>query len=203
MSSEPDNEGGAAGASGWFSRPATLRQWILVFAVIALALVLWPKYLEPSTRSPVSRVRSDMRSLATAIEAYHVDLNAYPASATGEHSVNGARFGHPDFQSVPSFRIARDRESFQTITTPMAYITTYPADYFALIKGATFGYCSVAINGRAGWILISPGPDRDYDIDPARDYDPSVEQPSPRLLALAYDPTNGIVSNGDVWRVKQ
>jgi hypothetical protein len=50
-----------------------------------------------------------------------------------------------------------------------------------------------------GWILWSPGPDGRYDIDAARDYDPRVPI-SPSLLEKTYDPTNGAVSAGDVWR---
>ena len=57
--------------------------------------------------------------------------------------------------------------------------------------------------GGYGWILISAGRDGDYDIVPERDYDGRVKQPSERILLLSYDPTNGLESDGDLWRVKQ
>lgn len=118
-------------------------------------------------------------------------------------------------------------QAFQTLTTPQSYITSYPADPFSPIQGATFVYWSVRpgaadpsgkIVGKdsptsgVGWILVSPGPDRKYDIPDDWDvYDPSVAQPSERLLtgtnrkgyAFTYDPTNGTFSHGDFWRVKQ
>jgi hypothetical protein len=56
-----------------------------------------------------------------------------------------------------------------------------------------------------GYIIISCGPDRDYDIDPEKYYDPNIAQPSLALLTEAgtYDPTNGHISDGDIFRVKQ
>jgi hypothetical protein len=119
-------------------------------------------------------------------------------------------------------------QRFAALTTPNAYIASYPVDSFSPLPGATFVYWSVApgtadpsggIVGRdspttgIGWILVSPGLDRRYDIlpDDWDVYDPSVAQPTERLLAgtnkegraFTYDPTNGTISDGDVWRVKQ
>ena len=56
----------------------TLIELLIVVAIIAiLAAIAVPNFLEAQTRSKVSRVMSDMRSLATAIEAYRTDYNAY------------------------------------------------------------------------------------------------------------------------------
>jgi len=43
------------------------------------------------------------------------------------------------------------------------------------------------------------------DIDPVKYYDSSIAKPSFELLCIAgtYDPKNGTVSNGDIYRVKQ
>lgn len=55
------------------------------------------------------------------------------------------------------------------------------------------------------WIIVSRGPDKDYDFDPKRVYDGSISQPAVSLLTspFTYDPTNGTISNGDIRRVKQ
>ena len=65
----------------------------------------------------------------------------------------------------------------------------------------TFAFYS----GENGWTLISPGPDGDFDIDPEQDYVPRVTQPSsyPELVRKEDDPTNGIESDGGIFRVKQ
>lgn len=57
----------------------TLIELLIVVAIIAiLAAIAVPNFLEAQVRSKVSRVKSDMRSLATALEAYAVDHNKYP-----------------------------------------------------------------------------------------------------------------------------
>jgi hypothetical protein len=129
-----------------------------------------------------------------------MDHGAYPVSTTAGESVNGARFANSEWDRLPSFRLTRDGKILKTLTTPNAYITAYPADPFATENGATFVYYAAKKGDRAGWILITPGPMRRYDIDPIRNYDPAVSQPTPHLLNLTYDPTNGAVSRGDIWR---
>jgi type II secretory pathway pseudopilin PulG len=47
---------------------------LIVVAIIAiLAAIAVPNFLEAQTRAKVSRTHADMRSLATALEAYAVD----------------------------------------------------------------------------------------------------------------------------------
>jgi hypothetical protein len=109
----------------------------------------------------------------------------------------------------------------------------YPVDPYCTDPGATFvHWCvfpgfhipggrsatvydprsDIASVGGVGWITISPGPDGDYDLTTSYTvYNPRWAQPSPQLLtgttpkgaAFTYDPTNGLISGGDVWRVKQ
>ena len=56
----------------------TLIELLIVVAIIAiLAAIAVPNFLEAQVRSKVSRVKADQRSLATALEAYRVDWNAY------------------------------------------------------------------------------------------------------------------------------
>jgi len=59
-----------------------LIQLLIIVAIIAiLAAIAVPNFLEAQVRSKVSRVRSDLRSLATGIESYYVDWNTYPPNA--------------------------------------------------------------------------------------------------------------------------
>jgi len=61
-------------------RAFTLIELLIVVAIIAiLALIAVPNFLKAQTRSKVARGKADMRTIQTAVEAYFVDWNAYPA----------------------------------------------------------------------------------------------------------------------------
>ena len=87
------------------------------------------------------------------------------------------------------------------VTTPICYITHLLPDAFNMHMNTvnTFSYFS----DEAGWILVSPGPDRVFEIVPWDMYSGKIPQPSSQLLSHSYDPTNGTVSGGDIFRVHQ
>lgn len=212
----------------------TLIELLIVVAIIAiLAAIAVPNFLEAQVRSKVSRVRADQRSLATAIETYFVDNNQYPAY--GYNTVGGrttaddiAQAGIDGTTTGATFQL-RDPgnpQSLQTLTTPIAYITSYFSDPFADTRGLPFRYA----RDRAGWILGSYGPNANQNQQGNMNwvgnsatagnwgtarapeantfetlYSSFITQPSVDLLAAGgtYDPTNGTVSAGDVWRVKE
>jgi len=148
-------------------RGFTLIELLIVVAIIAiLAAIAVPNFLEAQVRAKVARVQADMRSIATAIEAYSVDTNLYPMATQGEFSVN-SQFptGEPSPAlsgnriTFASLGIASDPEDhFMILTTPVAYITSLPGDPFADKKGVAFGYTNGA---DVGWIMWSYGPDTD------------------------------------------
>lgn len=235
---EPSSESPGGAAGPWLR--FNLREMILVAALVCLLLAaLTPWYQARRVRAMVSRVRADMRSMAVALESYYVDNMAYPSCGLAE---GPARIwlpppAYPNFgprpiptgvptihSSLPAGSGARRSITFRifnaspgirytgphphTLTTPLAYLTAYPADLFADTEGATFGYATEG----AGWIIWSPGPDRDEnastgpaDIGARVEslYTSSIPQPSPALIPFIYDATNGTWSEGDIIRVRQ
>ena len=173
-----------------------------------LAAIAIPSFLEFQERATVARAKSDMRSMATAIEAYYVDNNRYPAWATGGDSLNNSKY--------PSFALYGNELQMKTLTTPVAYMTSYWPDPFAPEDSSSAGYfnyyCVEAPDDPADacWMLWSAGPDQYYDIDLSiletltvdslRNF--SVYQYPDELTPYIFDPTNGTVSDGDVIRIK-
>lgn len=93
----------------------TLIELLIVVAIIAiLAAIAVPNFLEAQTRSKVSRVKADLRSVAVAADSYYVDHNKYPPNDGG---------GAP---GISQFRMNR----VVVMTTPIAYLTSLPKDPF-------------------------------------------------------------------------
>ena len=91
----------------------TLIELLIVVAIIAiLAAIAVPNFLEAQVRSKISRVKSDHRTVATAVEAYQVDNNRPP-------------YGYLEWNSKNS----RDWV-WSHFTTPIAYLTSVPRDPF-------------------------------------------------------------------------
>lgn len=144
----------------------TLIELLIVVAIIAiLAAIAVPNFLESQTRSKVSRVKADLRTIDVALSAYQVDNNRFPRQPGSQTSV-----------------IIDD--GLVELTTPVAYITAYPTDVFRA-EGGGFHPLLYSVSGGPylSLHLWSFGPDKKNDY-----------------FEIAYDPTNGSVSKGDVVR---
>ncbi len=184
----------------------TLIELLIVVAIIAiLAAIAVPNFLEAQTRSKVSRAKADMRTIATAIEAYRVDSTQYPPTKQSQES----RYAY--------------------VTTPIAYITSIPPDPFGTGTKGTWSYPSgflgyytydfmvsyapgklwgppfyddyfydvvadamVSSPRSKAWYLASAGPDKRVGLDVNN---------NPEFRAKPYDPTNGTISPGDIQRI--
>ena len=212
----------------------TLIELLIVVLIIAiLAAIAVPNFLEFQTRAKVSRIHSDMRTLATEIEAYYVDNNAYPISR-----LSGAN------------RFGAAVHNFVSISTPIAYISTVEVSgiftendtkawerrhQFINIEG---GFREIQANGafdgvtetqanlpfglrmngadghvqHIAWMLENAGPDQEIPDPQIEGYGAKVrglyiltkdwgyKAFSERGSAVTYDPTNGTVSIGNIYR---
>lgn len=99
-----------------FVKGFTLVELLIVVAIIAiLAAIAVPNFLEAQVRAKVSRAKTDMRTLATAIEAYAVDNTKYPVPGDEEE-------GNPVVMSEADTEFFETRLS-PSITTPVVYMT--------------------------------------------------------------------------------
>ncbi|PKO19836.1 hypothetical protein CVU37_02270 [candidate division BRC1 bacterium HGW-BRC1-1] len=124
------------------NRAFTLIELLIVVAIIAiLAAIAVPNFLEAQVRSKVSRVRADMRSIATAVESYAVDNNKYPIYLNS----HDAEYPNYDYTTPGALQDGcYERNLPYLITTPIAYMTGLLVDPFPNMHGDDDGAERVA-----------------------------------------------------------
>lgn len=163
-----------------------------------LAAIAIPNFLEWSWRNPMEKAAANHRAFVVALETYCVDHKSYPSMRPLRDFASdpGAlkKAGGWDLSTVDP-----GNETVAGITTPISYLRSMPVDPHS--PGGSLPFVYYRSNRR--YITISAGPDRHYDIgDPAQVFEgSSYEKPSVALSALTYDPTNGLKSSGDCWRI--
>jgi prepilin-type N-terminal cleavage/methylation domain-containing protein len=208
----------------------TLVELLIVVAIIAiLAAIAVPNFLEAQVRSKTSRAKADMRSIATAIEAYRADFNRYPADGVAYNST----FGTEPYKSVPADAGVRTTPLL-LLTTPISYMSSVPReaflrtfvlfwypsgqapmyDYVSVYNWITVQEIFAGVRRKSEWGLSSVGPDRypggggnmvfglEYAVTrPPADMSQSDVTRWGGGVPNIYDPTNGTISWGDIPRV--
>lgn len=209
----------------------TLIELLIVVAIIAiLAAIAVPNFLEAQVRSKVSRARADLRSLATAVEAYAVDNNKYPAD-----------YVMPTLAIPADPRVSADSYFPPVLSTPVAYITSaqipdafvsksllqisspnpiYYTYFYQCVRTSTaasvgqivpeyqaqvppMGAAAIGIKQNYGWGTTPAAAGfwlTLYGGWKMGSLGPDREYSGASVGA--YDATNGTVSTGDIWRTQ-
>jgi len=189
-----------------------LIELLIVVAIIAiLAAIAVPNFLEAQVRAKISRLKADMRSAATAIEAYAVDERRVPLGNVERI----ARKLPADWGTI-----------WAQLTTPIAYMTSpivnpfttqggvgskgaalagnVPPDYQSVPGDAATSmksfppYAGAARNGYS-WFFEGIGPSRRLHPTGMRAVR-GLEATLPNSIDVFYDPSNGTVSLGFIVR---
>ncbi len=164
----------------------TLIELLIVVAIIGiLAAIAVPNFLNAQIRAKVSRVEADSRTLATALESYHLEFGNYPVAHLLDQKI------------ASGSAISR----FSALTTPISFISFYPADPFGKKKEGTgfhtetydyYDWTSAKLANNAPqstrgarWRIASAGPDKIQMVG----------------FSVDYDPSNGVLSLGDIVRL--
>lgn len=190
----------------------TLIELLIVVAIVAiLSAIAVPNFMEAQTRSKASRVRADLRSIAVAIECYSVDCNAYP----------------PGYNTAPlhSFFALTTPVAYMTNGYP---IDPFRPGTFAAPK-ASYTYELMNKNNKViekgggiysvdplnpgsespkgvWWWIASRGPNNTFGLkngEPEFDLRKRIfeaETNPSALFETVYDPTNGTMSIGNIYR---
>jgi type II secretory pathway pseudopilin PulG len=161
----------------------------LVAAILTAFFLYSAQYLTVSSR--ISRVKEEHRVLTRALQNYEADYGVFPGNDSGLHA----------------------------LCAPVAYMVRIPNDPFGTGKNEEYIYIS-SPGGGCRWLLISDGPDHRSDflaavkgqqlppaLVTARKDDRTAtlslpaEQVEAFLVRYTYDPTNGLMSPGDIITV--
>lgn len=154
----------------------------------------------------VTRVKVSQRVLSLAIENYQSEFGNYPLhTIKKEEKLFKENLSDNSLNKLENVSCFSNRiliglnKSLEPGTDTKKDLT----DIFSPAAKAPFGYYAK----EKGWVLWSAGPDNDYDITyqtAEKLYEPSqyILGKDP-LFDFKYDASNGTISSGDIYRVKQ
>ena len=168
----------------------TLIELLIVVLIIAiLAAIAVPNFLEFQTRAKVSRTKSDLRVMATGIEAYYVDWNIYPRdtnddldlrqkNGTGGLTGNGT-VDQPYCIDITNDDFVQCANGSVTLTTPISYLNTILNDPFApRVNINGLGRLTYMV-GSGSWSYTEVGFNSDYQDSNSIFWATSPPSPTP------------------------
>lgn len=172
----------------------TLIELLIVVAIIAiLAAIATPNFLEAQVRAKTSRVKSDVRSLSTALQAYRVDHNNFPLDGNDYESTRMNEFN--------------SRRNLSRVTTPVAFITSVPNDPFHVNNSSNPSVLGIFTPDPPPYtyLYMTPGGYGEHNGKPDKyglfSLGPDQDLDAMGSALISYDPTNGTISNGDIIRL--
>jgi hypothetical protein len=171
-----------------FNKKAFLLLLISALIVLSPILINLPYILSHIGihRNYEAQAISDIHSFKHALKNFQIDMNAYPKeSPTGYIS---------DARLLVGTSI---NQKTITLTTPVAYISSYPFDpFFRSNKNIPYRYYSDSLT----WFIIaSNGPDQDIDVTSEFVHSITNVHGIKKITEKRFDPSNGAKSDGDIF----
>ncbi len=184
----------------------TLIELLIVVAIIGiLAAIAVPNFMNAQVRAKVAKVEADFRNLATAIEQYQMDNNAYmPYPAWGGNT----NLAYLNALSTPvayissagavwdPFRSRNQADADGIMKRRYGYFDPRTDPVQWMIQGSK--YQGQDLPGQWKYILVSLGPDNLQGVEGS--YVTSIGHPGAAGFNV-YDSSNGLRSYGDIYRL--
>ncbi len=206
----------------------TLIELLIVIAIILILIAIaLPNFLEAQARARLARVKGDLRALLTAVEAFRTERGVLLIDFWDDKTTQSQERYKRKFGGVgrdPIYEYKYFEEVFYPLTSPVKYMNKIPIDLYSDIRrqvglsagevGSGYLYfdndplfpnvCDHYIDrffpghplqiesrtkplSEGEYAILSVGPDSCLGINKSGD-----------LRGLAYSPTNGTMSTGDM-----
>ncbi len=188
----------------------TLIELLIVVAIIGiLAAIAVPNFLNAQVRAKVARVKSDLRSMQAASDMYRLDHGAYPWPKLGGNTIASvqelstpvAYLGSVDLQDP--FNPENMKDLFEMNVTSYVWVN-YRGRW---AQGEQGRWGELVDQFPDGYAMNSQGPDHVHSggSHPPLEiwFDKTVSGGNSggiRPYDKIYDPSNGLVSKGDIVR---
>ena len=185
----------------------TLIELLIVVAIIGiLAAIAIPNFLEAQVRAKVARVRGEFHTLATALEVYYVDNDAYVNCVEpvgGDPSIlqfvePAQRRLRPLTTPVEFLSSLPWQDPFEPEGPPGWFQTGYQYQVYKEMKVYGDGWALMIFDWLEypAWFLSSRGPDGLWLWEVSWTYGISAED-----SRIDYDSSNGTISFGEIRRL--
>jgi len=183
----------------------TIVELLIVIAIISvITAIAVPNFMSANIRAKVSGVRSEMGSIAIALEDYKIDNKSYP-SQPEDSGLGPDEIAEAD-KTISETTVAGLGKLIYPTTSDKTevYLSRIPGDPFNE-KGKEdwdgsgeahnhhYSYFTTGDTTPTGWALVSYGPDGDKDIDNYTEAKNAVNNGTD-----LYNPDSGITSGGDI-----
>ena len=173
---------------------------IVIAIIIIITAIAVPNLISANIKAKVKGIKSEMGSIAIALEDYRLDQGAYPDEPPSGYD--------PDVIAQPNIAfddyddaIGLGELIFPEGASDPVYLYRIPGDPFNASgeeewNGTTGAhnkhYCYFTSEAKY-WALVSYGPDKDLDVTTYSQAKAAADNGT-----NLYDPDNGITSSGDI-----